>query len=260
MSDIATVEAPQDAAGRVLARKKAISPSTGIAQVVVRVLSVDDHSLLLEGMRVQLGLDPEIDFVGGLPDPSNLLAEVERLRPDVVTFDVEMPGPEVFEMADRMRQRFPEVRFIFLSAHIRDSLLSAAYRAGASGYFAKGDDLRELAAGIKRVARAQRGTFVMGSKVLAQCPAARAVKSVRRTRRAATDDAPPVCALDRLTSREIEVLRHIGNGKGRIEIGKTLSRSPKTVDGHQERIMKKLGIESRADLMRFAIREGLVQA
>jgi DNA-binding NarL/FixJ family response regulator len=253
------LEAPESPA-RILARKKAISPMTGLAQVVVRVLAVDDHALLREGMRVQLGLDPEIDFVGALPDPSGLLDEVGRLRPDVVTLDVEMPGPEVFEAADAMRHRFPDVKFIFLSAHIRDSLLSAAYRCGASGYFAKGDDLTELAAGIKRVARAARGTFVMGPKVLAQCPAARAVRGVRRTRRAAPEDAPPVCALDRLTSREIEVLRHIGSGKGRVDIGKLLSRSPKTIDGHQERIMKKLGIESRADLMRFAIREGIAQA
>jgi DNA-binding NarL/FixJ family response regulator len=259
MQDSMTMEAPEQPA-RMLARKKAVSATTGVAEVVVRVLAVDDHALLLDGMRVQLGLDPEIDFVGSLPDPSGLLDAVERLRPDVVTLDVEMPGPEVFESADRMRQRFPDVRFIFLSAHIRDSLLSAAYRCGASGYFAKGDDLRDLAAGIKRVARAVRGTFVMGPKVLAQCPAARAVRSVRRTRRASAEDAPPVCALDRLTSREIEVLRHIGGGKGRVEIGKTLSRSPKTVDGHQERMMKKLGIATRADLMRFAIREGLVQA
>jgi DNA-binding NarL/FixJ family response regulator len=259
MTETMTTEAPEQPA-RMLARKKAVSAATGVAEVVVRVLAVDDHALLLDGMRVQLGLDPEIDFVGGLPDPSGLLDAVERLRPDVVTLDVEMPGPEVFESADRMRQRFPDVRFIFLSAHIRDSLLSAAYRCGASGYFAKGDDLRDLAAGIKRVARSVRGTFVMGPKVLAQCPAARAVRSVRRTRRASVEDAPPVCALDRLTSREIEVLRHIGGGKGRVEIGKTLSRSPKTVDGHQERMMKKLGIATRADLMRFAIREGLVQA
>ena len=263
MQATATLTEPKDTAeqpGRMLARKKAISPSTGLAQVVVRVLAVDDHSLLLDGMRVQYGLDPEIDFVGGLPDPTNLLSEVERLRPDVVTLDVEMPGPEVFESADRLRQRFPDVKFIFLSAHIRDGLLSAAYRCGASGYFAKGDDLKDLAAGIKRVARAARGTFVMGPKVLAQCPAARAVKASRRSRRSAPEDAPPVCALDRLTSREIEVLRHIGSGKGRVDIGKTLSRSPKTVDGHQERIMKKLGIETRAELMRFAIREGLVPA
>jgi DNA-binding NarL/FixJ family response regulator len=70
----------------------------------------------------------------------------------------------------------------------------------------------------------------------------------------------PISAVDRLTSREIEVLRHIGNGQSRVEIARELSRSPKTIDGHQERMMKKLGIESRSDLMRFAIREGIAQA
>lgn len=256
MTEATMTPAPE----RTLARKKAVSASTGVSQVVVRVLAVDDHRLLLDGMRVQLGLDPEIDFVGSLPDPTRLVEEVERLRPDVVTLDVEMPGPEVFEAADRMRQRFPNVRFLFLSAHVRDSLLAAAYRCGASGYFAKGDDLAELADGIKRIARSVKPTFVMGPKVMAQCPAARAVRTMRRSRRSAPEDAAPVSALDRLTSREIEVLRHIGNGQSRVEIGKSLSRSPKTIDGHQERIMKKLGITSRAELMRFAIREGLVQA
>jgi DNA-binding NarL/FixJ family response regulator len=86
------------------------------------------------------------------------------------------------------------------------------------------------------------------------------VRSTRRSRRAAAPEQRIISSIDRLTSREIEVLRHIGSGQSRVEIGKALSRSPKTIDGHQERIMKKLGIESRADLMRFAIREGIAQA
>lgn len=258
MTEATATLAADPAQPRVLARKKSIT-STGESQVVVRVLCVDDHSLLVEGMRVQMGIDPGIDFVGGLGDPTRLLEEVERTRPDVVTLDVEMPGPDVFEAADRLRQRFPDVKFIFLSAHVRDSLLAAAYRCGASGYFAKGDDLTDIVDGIKRVARSSRGTFIMGPKVRSQCPAASAVRTMRRSRRAAPEDAAPVSALDRLTSREIEVLRHIGAGKSRVEIGKELSRSPKTIDGHQERIMKKLGITTRSELMRFAIREGIAQ-
>jgi two-component system response regulator NreC len=171
-----------------------------------------------------------------------------------------MPGPDVFEAADRLRQRFPDVRFAFLSAHVRDGLLAAAYRCGASGYFAKGDDLRDILDGLKRIARSARGTFIMGPKVVAQCPAARAVRGTKRSRRGARDTDGVVSAVDRLSSREIEVLRHIGNGLSRVEIGKALSRSPKTIDGHQERIMRKLGISTRSELMRFAIREGIVQA
>ena len=245
---------------RLLARKKAISPSTGTAEVVVRLMCVDDHALLVQGMKVQAELDPGIDFVAGLPDPSKLLDEVARVQPDVVTLDVEMPGPDVFEAADRLRHRFPDVRFAFLSAHVRDTLLSAAYRCGASGYFAKGDDLRDILDGLKRIARSARGTFIMGPKVMAQCPAARAVRGTKRSRRGSRDAEQIVSSVDRLSSREIEVLRHIGNGLSRVEIGKSLSRSPKTIDGHQERIMRKLGIATRSELMRFAIREGIVQA
>ena len=256
-----TMKTPQETpVGRIAARKKAISPITGTSEVVVRVLCVDDHLLLAEGMRVQMSLDPSIDFVGWLPDASQLLEEVARSRPDVVTLDIEMPGPDVFEAADRLHRQFPDVRFAFLSAHIRDGLLAAAYRCGGSGYFSKGEDLVDILDGLKRIAHSTRGTFVIGPKVIAQCPSARAVRSSRRTRRAATESAMPISAVDRLTSREIEVLRHIGGGQSRVEIARQLSRSPKTIDGHQERMMKKLGIDSRADLMRFAIREGIAQA
>jgi len=256
-----TMNVPQESTvARVVARKKAISPITGTSEVVVRVLCVDDHVLLAEGMRVQMSLDPGMDFVGRLSDASQLLEEVERTRPDVVTLDIEMPGPDVFEAADRLHRQFPDVRFAFLSAHIRDGLLAAAYRCGGSGYFSKGEDLVDIMDGLKRIAHSKRGTFVIGPKVTVQCPSARAVRSSRRTRRAASETAMPISAVDRLTSREIEVLRHIGGGQSRVEIARELSRSPKTIDGHQERMMKKLGIDSRSDLMRFAIREGIAQA
>jgi DNA-binding NarL/FixJ family response regulator len=246
--------------GRIQARKKVISPATGTSELVVRVLCVDDHLLLAEGMRVQVSLDPELEFVGHLPDATHLLEAVERTHPDIVTMDIEMPGPDVFEAADQLQRKFPDVRFVLLSAHIRDSLLAAAYRCGASGYFSKGEDLLDIMDGLKRIVHSKRGTFIVGPKVMVQCPSARAVRSSHRTRRAATESAAPISAVDRLTSREIEVLRLIGSGKSRVEIAQVLTRSPKTVDGHQERMMKKLGIETRSELMRFAIREGIAQA
>lgn len=245
---------------RTQAHKKVISPVTGMSALVVRLLCVDDHRLLAEGLKVQVALDPEMEFVGHLSDAKFLLEEVERTHPHIVTLDIEMPGPDVFEVADRLHRKFPEVRFVLLSAHIRDSLLAAAYRCGASGYFSKGEDLLDIMDGLKRIARNTRGSFIVGSKVMVQCPAAHAVRNSHRTRRAATESTAPMSAVDRLTSREIEVLRLIGAGKSRVDIAQALTRSPKTIDGHQERMMKKLGIETRADLMRFAIREGIAQA
>src|SRR5690606_70813 len=135
----------------------------------VRVLCVDDHPVLVEGLKAQFSVSGSIKVVGHLHSAERLLDEVARLRPDVVLLDIEMPGPDVFEMADRLRHMHPGVRFVFLSAHLRDGYLAAAYKCGAWGYFAKGDELDDIVAGLKEVARSTAGTFVMGPKVRRRC-------------------------------------------------------------------------------------------
>jgi DNA-binding NarL/FixJ family response regulator len=247
-------------ATKILARKKVLSKLTGTADTVIRLMCVDDHALLLEGMKVQVGLHPDIEFVAGFPSAANLLENVAVCRPDVITLDVDMPGPDVFEVAGQLYGKFPMVRFVLLTAHIRESLLAAAYRCNASGYFAKEDELSEIIAAIKRVARSETGTFVMTPRVLAKCAPIVTPRRTETSRRSSRTSVAPGTLVDRLTAREIEVLRLIGTGQSRIEIAQTLSRSPKTIDGHQERIMKKLGIDSRSSLIRFAIREGITQA
>ncbi len=219
------------------------------------MLCVDDHALLVEGLKAQFAIDNRIRVVGHLPSAEGLLNEVSRLRPDVVLLDIEMPGPDAFEAADRLHQMHPRVRTIFLSAHVRDGYLSAAYKCGACGYFSKGDELEDIVAGVGRVARSPTGTFVMGPKVRERCALPR--QAAPRPR---GDDRPPRTAIGTLTPRELEVLRLIGKGLSRTEIATELSRSAKTVDGHQDRLMRKLGVESRAELVRLAIREGLAEA
>jgi DNA-binding NarL/FixJ family response regulator len=243
---------PKSQASRVIAQARttqALPPqgSTGS----IRVLCVDDHAVLIEGLRAQFAIDGHIQVVGQLSSADKLLDEVERIRPDVVLLDIEMPGADVFETADRLRHKHPDLRFIFLSAHIRDGYLAAAYKCGAWGYFAKGDELVDISSGILEVARSKAGVFVLGPKVRQRCGAARP---------SSADEPRPQTPLESLTERELEVLRLIGKGLSRTEIATELSRSAKTVDGHQERMMKKLGITSRADLVRFAIREGLAEA
>lgn len=228
----------------------------------IRVLCVDDHAVLVEGLKAQFAIEDRIRVVGRLATPERLLDEVVRLKPDVVLLDIEMPGSDVFEMADRMRCMHPNLRFVFLSAHVRDGYLAAAYKCGAWGYFAKGDELEDIVAGIKELARNTAGTFVMGPKVRQRCAAGNPSPNARPQPISVkpNDEPRPTPPLESLTSREIEVLRLIGKGLSRVEIAKELSRSAKTIDGHQERMMKKLGIDARADLMRFAIREGLAEA
>lgn len=237
------------------AAKRMTAPTT-VQTTAVRVLCVDDHAVLIEGLKTQFAVDGGVQVVGGLSSAADLLDEAERLRPDVVLLDIEMPGPDVFEMADRLKRKHPDTRFIFLSAHIRDGYLAAAYKCGAWGYFSKADDLEAIVDGVKEVAKSDGGAFVMGPKVRQRL----ASTKPGAARSTAVDGTAPKPALETLTSREVEVLRLIGKGLSRSEIAAELCRSAKTIDGHQERMMKKLGVSSRSDLMRYAIREGLAEA
>ncbi len=253
------LEQPNDIAPTPsLAKRRGPSAALRAGGPIVRVMCVDDHAVLIEGLKAQFAVDGQVALVGQLDNAERLVEEAMRLKPDVILLDIEMPGPDVFEMASRLRAADERIRFMFLSAHVRDSYLTAAYQAGACGYFAKGDDLEHIVAGVKEVARSQKGTFVMGPKVKERC---RPTKTSQTSPRKRGESAGPIkTALEALTPRELEVLRLIGKGLSRTEIAGQLCRSAKTIDGHQERLMKKLAIDSRAELMRFAIREGLAEA
>lgn len=248
----------------------------------IRVLCVDDHAVLVDGLKAQFVLDRRITCVGSLPSAEQLLDQVARLKPHVVLLDIEMPGPDAFESADRLRHMHPGSRVIILSAHVRNGYISAAFKCGAWGYFAKSDAPEAIVAGILEVARSPggaKGVFIVGPKVKESCgspsSAITSGSSVagrfskgRGTRRPASsaaakrssDGGAPTTRLDALSVREVEVLRLIGKGLSRSQIAGELSRAVKTIDGHQDNIMKKLGVESRADLMRLAIREGFAEA
>jgi two-component system response regulator NreC len=212
-------------------------------------LCVDDHSFLVEGLAARFELERDVELVGSLPSAERLLAVATETRPDIVLLDIEMPGADAFVAAEDLRRQCPEVRTIFLSAYVRDHYISAAVKAGAWGYFSKSEDAETIIKGIRKVAG---GEFAFSPKVQERC------RPAVRGKRAGIE--PPSTRLDALTTREQEVLRFIGRGLSREDIAKTMCRSPKTVDGHREAIMQKLGIHDRGELVRFAIREGLVEA
>jgi DNA-binding NarL/FixJ family response regulator len=215
----------------------------------IRILCVDDHAFLVEGLNARFALERDFEIVGRLSSAENLAQEVKRTSAQIVLMDIEMPGPDPFDAMAELRRQNEDVRVIMLSAYIRDHYIEAAYKAGAWGYFSKGDEMNAIVAGIRKVAD---GDFALGPKVLERCQPHKG--------RAPGQDKTPKTKLELLTAREQEVLRLIGRGMSRTEIAKTLSRSPKTIDGHRELIMKKLDIHDRAELVRFAIREGLVEA
>ena len=216
---------------------------------VFRILCVDDHAVLAEGLKAKIELARDLEFVGHLATADGLVAEVRRTRPHVVVLDIEMPGPDPFEAAHDVQRQCKDVRTVFLSAYVKDHFIDAAFSSGAWGYLYKGDDLDLIIDGIRNVAR---GQFVMGPKILERS----------RTRRTGKRDAAPTQSskLATLTPREFQILSMIGRGLTRIEIANAVHRSVKTVDTHRAAIMEKLDIHDRTELALFAVREGLVEA
>jgi DNA-binding NarL/FixJ family response regulator len=209
----------------------------------IRVLCVDDHAFLAEGLQTRLSLERDLEFVGWLGSAEDLPAKLRETRAHVVLLDLEMPGPDPFSVLEDLRREFPDVRAIILSAYVRDHYLDSALKAGAWGYVSKSDEPQTLIEAIRSVVK---GQFAFGPTVLERCRP--------------SGDAPgarPASKLDLLTPREVQILRLIGKGMSREEIARSIHRSPKTVDNHRAAIMEKLGINDRVELARYALSEGL---
>ncbi len=247
------------------------------ARPKTRVLSVDDHAFLAEGLRARLGMERDMELVGYLPRADDLVAKVVELSADIVLLDIELPGLDPFEALAELRRKSPHVRTIILSAYVRDRYVDATVKAGGWGYLAKGDEPETIVQAIREVAA---GRFTFGPMVLERCrQLARDVPESRNgggvsvasdpAHDAAGEEAGGGAAvavmsgsrsrLGALTPRELQILRMIGKGMSRTEIAKVIFRSPKTVDAHRSAIMEKLAIHDRVELARYAIREGLVE-
>ncbi|MHC5025224.1 MAG: response regulator [Planctomycetota bacterium] len=210
----------------------------------IRILCVDDHAFLIEGFRARIDVEPDLEVVGALERADRLQEVVEGLKPDIVLMDIEMPGADPFDSIDRLRKLHPEVRTILFSAFVRDAYLDAAYRAGAWGYLSKSAAPDEVIAGIRNVAS---GELAFTGDVL------------RKSNTPAGTRGLPTSRLSALSVRELQILRLIARGLTRTDIATQLSRSPMTIDNHRKSIMKKLGLSDRAELVRYAIAEGIVE-
>jgi len=214
----------------------------------IRVLCVDDHDFIHDGLKARLTLERDLACVAHASSADDLAGLVDRSRPDIVLLDIDMPGSDPFAALQELRDRHPEVRAIMLSAYVRDHYIDDAVDKGAWGYFSKSDTPDELVAGIRSVAD---GHMAFGPSV-----------RERFERGGADDAAAAACRatpLERLSGRELEVLRLIGRGMSRADIAQLLHRSLKTVDAHHTSIMKKLDIHDRVELALYAVREGLVE-
>lgn len=200
------------------------------------VLLVDDHALVRKGFRRILEDDPAIAVVGEASDGPEAVRLADELRPTVIVMDCALPGLSGIEAARRIRDSQPEAKILMLSMHAEDTLVRQALEAGASGYILKNAMDLDLNNAIRRVAA--------GKRVLdPQLVKPDALKGERESG---------------LSARELEVLQHIVSGQSNKEIASDLGLSANTVAVHRANIMDTLGIHKTAELVVYAIRNGLV--
>ncbi len=220
----------------------------------IRVLLADDHAVLRAGLKALLSAQADMDVVGEAGDGYEALQEAERLHPDVVLADVGMPGLSGLELTRRLKESMPQARVLILTVHEDQSFLHRALRAGAAGYLVKRAAEEDLLAGIRAVARGEAFLFSSMTKGLIE-------DYVRRTSRSrardGTESAGPT--YDGLTPREVQVLRLIAQGYSNAQVAETLVISVKTVESHRARIVEKLGLRSRVELVRYAAGKGLLE-
>lgn len=223
----------------------------------IRVLVVDDHVIVREGLRQVLQADGDFDVVAEAANGSEALAYAERLHPDIVLLDITMPGDSGLVVAQQLRERVPSARVLMLSVHDDAEYVMESVRAGAHGYLRKDTTPGELRSAVRAVASgngyfspvvAKRLTEVLRNDPTPAQPVAAV---------ASTLPAPP--SLDLLTNREREVLSFVARGLLNKEIGVQLGISVRTVEAHRDSMVRKLGIRSAAGLTRFAIEQGLLR-
>ncbi len=213
----------------------------------IRVLLVDDHTILREGVRALLADEPEIVVVGEAGDGEEAVEKVDVLRPDIVLMDMVMPRMNGLEATSHIKRAHPEVKVLILSMYDDDEYVQQVIQAGASGYLLKGMAADDLVLAIREVHA--------GSSFLNPTVAAKLIEDyVRRVRgeRGAEGEEP-------LTAREREVLKLIAEGNTNQEIADVLCLSRKTVESHRANIMRKLDLHDVTELVKYAIRKGLIR-
>ena len=231
-------------------RPLAARPTTGAQRspAPIRILLVDDHAVIRQALRMLLEAQPELEVVADCENGREAVQAVERLQPDVVLMDVVMPGLNGLEATRQIRRIAPASRVVMLSGFVDEDQLLEAIRSGASGYIIKRSDVSELVLAIQTV---HRGNSYFSSALSEGFDLAEVLYQAKRS-----DQRN---GIDTLTSREREVLQLIAEGYTNQGIANELYISVKTVEAHKAHIMAKLHARNRTDLIRYAIRKGIVR-
>lgn len=208
-----------------------------------RILLVDDHQIVRDGLRLLLQEQSDFKVVGDVANSTAASQAVETLKPDIIITDVEMPGLNGIDLVRAVHALHPEVKIIILTAHTEAHFVNEALQSGVSGYMLKVNAAKELIDALRAV--------LSGRVYLCPEVSTVVVREYQRQMNA------PSCGMQALSEREREVLTHIANGLSTKEIASVLNLSVKTIETHRLHIMAKLKVNSVAELTKHAIREGL---
>jgi DNA-binding NarL/FixJ family response regulator len=213
----------------------------------IRVVIADDHALVREGVRALLALSEDIEVVGEAADGREAIEACRRLEPDVVLMDIAMPGLGGLEAALEIRRDLPNTRVLVLTQYDDREYVSRFLKAGVAGYVLKKAAGSELASAIRSV---QRGGLVLDPEI---------ARGALSETRGEPGDAVVEDPYEALTDREKQVLKLIAEGRSSKEVAEELGISVKTAMSHREHLMEKLGLHNRTDLVRFALKRGVIR-
>ena len=210
----------------------------------IKVFLADDHAVVRDGLKALLSSESDIEVTGVADNGRDALVKIAELVPDIAVLDIAMPELNGTEVAAQINKTVPEVRIIMLSMHDTNEHVFQALRAGARGYLVKASAGREVIDAVKKV---HSGAHYFSRQIEEN------VINEYVAHRKANVDSP----LERLSSREREILQLVVEGKSSSEIGRVLFISPKTVETYRSRLMQKLDINNLPSLVKFAIQHGL---
>ncbi|GAC1431342.1 MAG: response regulator transcription factor [Ktedonobacteraceae bacterium] len=213
----------------------------------IHILLADDHTILRAGLRMMLNAQPDFEVVGEAQDGRQAIQEAQRLQPDVILMDITMPDMNGIEATRQIKKLLPETKILILTMHEHDEYVFQALRAGASGYMLKEAADTDLISALRVI---QNGQFYLS-------PTAQSVMVGDYLQRVRTGEEKD--SYSSLTEREREILKLVAEGYTNNKIAERLIISPKTVDTHRTHVMDKLNLHSRAELVKYAMRRGLLE-
>jgi len=211
------------------------------------LLLVDDHAMVRNGLKMLLETEADVAILGEAETGAQAVELAQQLRPDVVVMDITLPDISGIEAARRIRQCCPEIAVVALTIHEDEQYFFEMLLAGASGYVPKRAAPQDLLTAIRAAHRQEVYVYPSLAKALVK-------DFVERVA-----DGHAATGLDGLTEREREVLQHLAEGASNSDIAGALNISANTVARHRENIMQKLNLHSRAELVKYAIRKGLIE-